>query len=485
MSAFWGDYDGDGDLDLAVANTLEADVLYRNEGAGVFSARPVSLGPSGAVNGGGWVDLNRDGRLDFLSTSIYRSALLVNTGSEASPLAYVPSALDSYDDARDLIAADYDLDGDADVVLVRRFDQGSRLFRNTGGYLALVTGGGIANDNDDTATACWSDMDGDRYPELYVANVSFYRDRLYRNVGGTLVEVENAPIGEANGSQGCAWGDYDGDGDLDLYVTKEKSTAQAPLVNRLFLNDDGVLVPAQAGALTSDGRSMGVSLVDDDGDGDLDLYVANGGPRTDLPPERNRLFRNTTNGAAHWLALDLRGTRSDRFGLGARVTAYATIAGVPRVLVREVQARPWRLAQDGFRLHFGLGDAAVVDSLVVEWPVAGRQVLTGVAADTLLTIEEPFVVAAEAPAPAARPSLRAYPNPSADLVTLVVQGVEDGPVRVEVFDALGRRVGAAEGVSVGGAARLAWDGALAPAGRYVLRVAGRPEVDPDTVVIAR
>ncbi|HLA63690.1 MAG TPA: hypothetical protein VK610_04640, partial [Rhodothermales bacterium] len=83
------------------------------------------------------------------------------------------------------------------------------------------------------------------------------------------------------------------------------------------------------------------------------------------------------------------------------------------------------------------------------------------------------------------PGLRAFPNPASDLVTMVVSGVDDGPVRVEVIDALGRRVGVTEGRSLAGTVRLAWDGGQAAAGRYTLRVVGRPEIEPVSVVISR
>jgi hypothetical protein len=555
MSAFWGDYDNDGDLDLLVANTLEEDLLFRNELRGEapqrgvftpFTLNVLSL-PPGSVNGGGWVDIDRDNDLDLVTTSIFGAALLLNTGVGDVPFVAVPSVLDDDADVRDLIPGDYDLDGDADLVFLRRNDQGNRLFRNDGeGALTLVPGA-LSEAFDDVATGCWADVVGDRHPELFVANVTPDPDRLYVNVGGVLEEADAAPVAENAGSQSCAWGDYDGDGDLDLFVGKEHSYSgipdPEPLPNLLYRNDDGVLVAVDAGPVTSDvyrsvgsawgdvdndldldlvvsnhgapehlylndgnghfaafpmgaasdGRSMGVSLVDDDEDGDLDLYVANGGPRTDLPVERNRLFRNTTDADStrRWLQVDLQGVESDRFGVGARLRAYITIDSTARVLVREVAARPWRLAQDGFRTHFGLGAAAVVDSLVIDWPVTGRQVLPRLPVGAVLRITEQsseVTTTPIAPPPPASPAatLRAYPNPSRGAFTVVATGVADGPVRAEVLDVLGRRITVLEGRAVAGAARLDWAGGAAlRAGRYVVRLLGADGAGPTASVVIR
>jgi len=536
MSAFWGDYDGDTDLDLLVANTLEEDMLFRNELRGdqpqaghftPFTLTVLNL-PPGAVNGGGWVDIDGDGDLDLATTSIYGAALLRNVGEGDVPFEELPSILDGYTNVRDLVPADYDLDGDVDLVMLRRHDYGNELLANDGTGVLSISESPISNANDDVASGCWASIDQDLYPELYVVNVTPDRNRFYGNNQGELFEMVDSPATpDSLGSQSCAWGDYDGDGDLDLFVGKEYSYSgipnPQPLASQLFRNDDGEFVQVEVEPLTtdirrsigsawgdvdndgdldlvvsrhdapetlyvndgqggfgavelglaSDGRSMGVSLVDDDEDGDLDLFIANGGPRTDLPPERNRLFRNTTDqdSTRHWLQVDLRGNPSDAFGVGARMRAYVTIDGTPRVLIRDMAARPWRLAQDGFRAHFGLGDATWVDSLVVDWPLSGRKAIVGLAADSIYHIpEQPEVTAPEpSPAPTAA-SLRVAPNPSPGTFSATASGLASGPVRIEVIDAVGRLVATVDAAALAGTAMITLPGTGMPPGVYFVRV---------------
>lgn len=535
QAAFWIDYDGDGDLDLYVSSgdpTLHPDLLYTNAGHGRFLIRfaspPYEAGAGGGVNGGGWLDVEGDGVLDFVASSLTAAALEQSTGGTPPYLFHVFSALNAYTNVRDVVAADYDRDGDPDLVIARQLGYEEALLRNTEGTFDQ-------NPNTfdvDATTACWGDADGDGWQEVLITATGGEHNRLFRNNRGALTSVTLAPVTtEGMNSEGCNWADYDGDGDLDLFVANAGLTGQP---NRLYRNDGTTFVQITTGpvaedvhrtfgsawgdvdndgdldlavanrnapevlylndghggftatpfGLAADGWSLGVTLVDDDGDGDLDLFVANGGPLG--APTRNRLFRNTTGTAGHWLEVDLRGKASDWFGLGARVTAYATIGGVARALVREVTARSGRMAQDGFRLHFGLGDAAEVDSLVVQWPASDPQVLYGVAAGALVVVEEPGrPTGAVAPVPVGQPTLRAYPNPSTDLMTVVASGLPDGPVRVEVLDVVGRRVGAMEGASLGGVARLAWDGGTVAAGPYTLRLTGASDVAPVRVVIAR
>ena len=129
----------------------------------------------------------------------------------------------------------------------------------------------------------WADFDRDGDLDLFVG-MRYSANHLYRNDGGTIVDV--APelgLADLEDTRAAAWGDYDGDGDLDLYVGYS-ATAGTP--NRLYRNDDQIFVDVTPGlGVDLLGNTRQPSWIDYDGDGDLDLFVA-------MRDQPNRLFRN-------------------------------------------------------------------------------------------------------------------------------------------------------------------------------------------------
>ena len=241
----WGDYDNDGLLDLYVTGNKDLNVLYRNRGDGTFRVSPfatqVSL-PGGASGGAVWADFDNDGWRDL-----------------------------------------YVLSAGADV-----------LFRNDAGRgFTDVTRQAGLGDRGKGESATWGDYDGDGYLDLYVVNWSclpecnpentaLSRDRLYRNdADGGFSDVTDLLAGTKPTGAGFAasFGDYDGDGDADLYVVNDKMAN--PVGNAMWRNDGpgcggwcfaDVSEASGAGAVL---HSMGVASGDYDNDLDLDLYVSN------------------------------------------------------------------------------------------------------------------------------------------------------------------------------------------------------------------
>jgi hypothetical protein len=234
--------------------------------------------------------------------------------------------------------------------------------------------------------------------------------------GASLLEQEDErrellrEIAEADGASGGAvWGDYDNDGDQDLFVAnragnnalyRNDGDLDLAVVNWgaapvLYLNDGvGGLTRCAAGDL---GRRLpyGACLAwaDFDNDGDLDLYVGSW-PNSPGPGEQNLLCRNETP-AAGWLRIRLEGTDSNRSAIGARITIQAEI---PRRLIsqiREVSAQNSFRSQNSLIQHFGLGDADGALQVVVRWSSGRVSTLSEVPANQLLDIDE----AAASPAP--------------------------------------------------------------------------------------
>ncbi|MGE0555400.1 MAG: CRTAC1 family protein [Gemmatimonadales bacterium] len=415
----WADVDGDGDADLYVARSEGyRSMLYRNDGGRLvaLTESPISV-DVGNGEGASWVDLDGDGDLDFYAVNrSHRPALLYRNDGER--LTRWPDSLLTAPRAASMACfVDVDRDGDLDGFVVGYDDSPSVLALNDGRGRFEPAALPASATEPGTARACaWGDLDDDGLPELFVANArrpnlllrnlgdgrlaawptphldshaaysygaswadtdqdgdldlfvaNFDGDNvLYRNDGGRLTPLSRDATPQSAASKGHTWGDFDLDGNLDLYLGS--GTPAEGMLNRLHLGDGrgGFRIAPAAPWLLQADTSAGIAAADYDRDGDLDLYVANWGSAR----SPDRLYRAETVGRS-WLALRLQGRRSNRFGIGARVAALATIGDERRWRHRYLRAATGYAGQDEPIVHFGLGDAAGVDSLVVRWP-SGR-----------------------------------------------------------------------------------------------------------------
>jgi len=170
---------------------------------------------------------------------------------------------------------DYDNDGDLDLFVANRNNQNNFLYLNNGnGTFTKVTSGSIVNDGGDSQGGSWGDYDNDGDLDLFVANRNNQNNFLYLNNGNaTFTKISSGSIVNDGGhSEACSWGDYDNDGDLDLFVANRYNQN-----NFLYLNNgNGTFTKVTSGSIVNDGGdSQGGSWGDYDNDGDLDLFVAN------------------------------------------------------------------------------------------------------------------------------------------------------------------------------------------------------------------
>jgi len=461
----WGDFDGDDDDDLLVSGRH----LLRNEGGRRFVNVTAKAGIHREdVAAAAWADYNNDGRLDFYAASLAPGApdsLWRNQGDGT----FVDVARDAgrVSDAHVSEAAawaDFDCDGHVDLY-VANSRAGSarpgvppvhdRLYRNKGdGTFADVSrASGITAGPPRTGRGvAWADFDDDGDPDCYVCNHLYQPNRLWRNNGdGTFEDAAPAlrltgrphqtDAGELFGrSLGCAWADYDNDGQPDLFVA---NNAPRDMLlhcdqSQLFRNRGRAGGPGGALLGFRDVRG-GVGITyeqtnaecawgDYDNDGDLDLVITstfwkrrsylyrnngdgtfedvtwvtgtrvlNGGGcawadfdrdgRLDLVSAGNyglRLFRNVTRNANRWLQVHLVGTRSNRSAIGARITV--TAGG--RRQIREVSGGRGTGCQDSFVQHFGLGPRPASITVKVRWPSGNVQVLNDVRPDQRIRVVE-------------------------------------------------------------------------------------------------
>lgn len=383
-SSSWGDYDNDGDMDLIVCNFEFAganNFLYKNNGDGTFTRLMTGSIPNdgGASEACSWGDYDSDGYLDlFVANGGSDNFLYQNNGD--GTFTKITTVMIVSTSGTGGSWADYDNDGDLDLLVTSNGAQ-NRLYQNHGdGTFAKISSGNIVNDVGHSHGASWGDYDNDGDLDLFVTNWQGENNYLYQNNGdGSFTKITSGDIPNDGGdSYGSSWGDYDNDGDLDLFVANAGSGNSFLYQN----NGDGTFTKILDGiVVTESGNSLGCSSGDYDRDGDLDLFVAN------LSAEDNFLYRNDGN-TNHWVNVLCVGTVSNRSAIGAKVRVRATIKGNSVSQMREVSGQTGFYGQNSLNAEFGLGDATVIDSIRIEWPSGIVQILTDVAVDQFLTITE-------------------------------------------------------------------------------------------------
>lgn len=415
------DYDNDGDIDLYVANFSNTNNLFfENDGNGNFVQVNNSLTSfTGSSLGHSWVDFDLDcdndlyisnGGVDGLQTN----HLLENNSGVFSLTATAPITTDN-GDSQTSNWGDYDNDGDLDLFVANLGGQNNFLYRNDGGgNFTSITTGPISNSAGGSNDANWVDYDGDGDLDLFVANQPNQNNFLFRNDNGVFVQILIGDIVNDGGSSfGSVWGDYDNDGDLDLYVCNRHQA------NFLYRNDgNGTFTRILSGDMVTDAHgSYGASWIDYNNDGHLDLFVANnGGQNNDLylnngnstfttitsgdivnnggdsrscnwadidndgdldcyvtnkGPANNFLYRNEIGSLNSWTNITLVSSVSNTNCIGVIVRAKAIINGQPIWQMREVSSKAGYCAQESPNIEFGFGNATVIDSIIVEWPTSG------------------------------------------------------------------------------------------------------------------
>jgi tetratricopeptide (TPR) repeat protein len=261
-----GDYDGDGDADLYTGN------LYRNNGDGTFTDATDAAGMQGLADAisATFGDVDGDDDLDLLVINTRAMALFQNNGDGIFTDMTSEAGIQSAVGAREVILADYDGDGAPDIYIAGV--GANRLYHNnSNGTFQDVTEEASVGDAGWSEAAAFGDYDGDGRPDLYVANWGS-ANALYRNNGnGTFTDVtQTAGVGHDGSAKAAAWLDYDADGVLDLFVVN--SYEQPDVLYRNNGNSTFTDVTETAGL---DGKTWGEAFAfsDYDGDGDIDIYL--------------------------------------------------------------------------------------------------------------------------------------------------------------------------------------------------------------------
>ncbi len=424
-----GDVDGDGYGDLYVTN-FGPNVLYHNDGDGTFTDISNSAGVSGAEfsTSAAFLDIDRDGDLDlyvatyltydidsppvrpcsYAGFEIYcgpqglargGDVLYRNNGDNTFSDVTRPSgvAWANHYYGLGVLPGDFAGDGDADI-FVATDKTPNLLFRNAGdgtfaerGLLAGVAYNADGNEEAGMGVAA-GDYDGDGNADLYVTHFFRESNTLYRNLGEGVFKDITREVGlEQPTLESLGWGtqflDYDADGDLDLFVANGHVYPQIDLqklgtsyqqTNQLFRNDGAagwIDVSATAGpGLRIARTSRGAAFGDYDNDGDTDIFVVN-------LDEAATLLRNDTAGGNR-LTVHLQGMGANRDGVGAWIRVRAS----GQTQVRYISAASSYLSANDLRANFGLGQAAWVDQVDITWPDGSQQQIPHVAANQRLVV---------------------------------------------------------------------------------------------------
>jgi hypothetical protein len=436
MGGAVGDYDNDGWPDLYVT-CLGGNVLYRNNGDGTFTDVTAKAGVAdgrwstgaafGDYDGDGFVDLMVTNYVDFHLDDLpgfggapfckYRDidvqcgprglrgagdALFHNNGdgtfSDVSSIAGVSDPSGYY--GLGVIWADFNNTGRPDIY-VANDSTPKFLYKNEGNGkfkdIGLQSGTALSDDGSEQASMgiAIGDYNHTGRPSIYVTNFSDENDLLYRNEGNWNFKEVSYPAGVARASLpwvkwGTAFVDLDNDGWLDLIAVSGHVYPQVDTLGSgggyrqpklLHLNQkDGTFCDAsdQAGAALKIRRaSRGLAVGDLFNSGNMDIVVADidGGPM---------ILRNPGIPGRHWVSFELSGTRSNRLALNARIKIVAK--GLTQT--DEIHSGGSYLSQNDLRVHFGLGQAAIIDKVEIRWPSGRFETLSSLPADQYYSVLE-------------------------------------------------------------------------------------------------
>jgi hypothetical protein len=413
------DYDNDGDIDLYVSN-YGPNVLYRNNGNGTFTDVTRQAGVAGTDHVGAGVcflDADGDGDLDLFVSDylvfeynafpikklrgfpIYpgpkshratTDRLYRNNGDGTfTDISRQAGFTEQAGYGMGTICLDYDDDGDTDIV-VANDETANFLFRNDGtgrfeevGLISGLAYDGWGSEMGNMGVDC-GDYDNDGRLDLYMTSYQDEYTTLYRNLGGGMFEDVTLKTQAALGTLShVTWGtclvDFDNDGHRDIFV------ACGHLQDNVEKCEDAASYHVENILYRNTGQGQFANISARAGNGMRVKLSSRGAALVILNSRREpTVLRNDTSPRGHWLQVRLRGTKTNRDGVGARVKVVAD--GL--VLVDEVHSGRGYQSHYGMRLHFGLGEHTTVDRIEVRWIGGGLDVFRDIAADRLVTLVE-------------------------------------------------------------------------------------------------
>lgn len=416
LNIIQADYNNDGCMDLLVLRGAwefpERKSLLRNNCNGTFTDVTAQAGladPATRTQTAVWADINNDGLLDlFVGNENGPSQLFLNKGDGTFQDISHSSGVDRIAFTKGVVAADYDNDGYVDFYVSNLYG-GNFLYHNNhdNTFTEVSEKAGVHQANAQSFATWFFDYDNDGWPDLFVTGYYFSTDqtirdylglpttagtmKLYRNLGnGTFQDVTaQTRLNRINTPMGANFGDIDNDGYLDIYLATGGPEYGALAPKMLLRNSDGKYftdITASSGTGDLD-KGHGVAFADLGNNGQEDLLVSIGGA-TPGDAHAFRVFENPGNGN-DWITVKLVGVKSNRAGIGARISVTVENAGHGVRSIYRTVGSGGSFGANPIEQHVGLGRKARIVDLDVWWPASNtRQRFTRVGVDQFIEIRE-------------------------------------------------------------------------------------------------
>lgn len=469
-----GDYNNDGYRDVFLTTWREINgpayarnLLYRNEGDGTFTEVGEDAGmidPSFSVSSA-FIDVNLDGYLDiYVANYVATPEFIIEDGQpvgfdhECFPdQLFINNQDGTFSEESEtyltqnegcalaVVATDYDLDGDSDIMVANDFGEWvipNKLYTND------YPNPGFVDDSESSGAdiglygmgIAVGDYDEDQDFDYYITNLG--RNVLLNQDGGDFTDVTTDAGVENDGANELlytSWAtfflDFDNDSWQDLFVCNGHISTIDLLdnheadPNKLYRNNgDGTFEDvSEISGLDNEQIARGAAWCDYDKDGDIDIAVANIDNTVLLLDDPFMLFQNSAD-VGNWIALSLTGITCNRDAVGAVVTVHAG----ERTFLRELTGGGGpHTSQSSSKIHVGLGEIAQVDSVFVQWPGQNLERFD-VEINQCTELEQGFGVTISAPINT--PQIQVGPNPSKD--HLMIRG-HNVACFVEVYSSSG------------------------------------------------
>ena len=392
----WADFDNDDDFDLVVTadavgvpiEDTNQKAFHINNGDETFTKSiltvPATVGGTLAYNSA-FGDYDGDGDLDVLYLVEGGNNLFFINNGDGTFTENTTSTI-ATDPGESIDASWVDIDNDLDVDLFVTNNQNgggtsNALYLNNGdGTFSKVTSGEIVTDVGNFETQSWADVNRDGFLDVFLSSNGGQGFLFINNGDGTfnkVTDITGDGIGISGSNLGSVFADFDNDGDDDLYITYTEGTGPNRLLDN---NGDGTFTEITGTLLNFTGQAWGVATADYDRNGFPDLMVAQFG-------QANSFFRNTGN-SHNWISIELDGEFTNSKGVGARVLVTADVAGAGEVTqTKQLMVTSGLRSQSEQKLLFGLGQATEC-RVEVYWPSGRYQEVLTLASNDWYTITE-------------------------------------------------------------------------------------------------